>query len=115
MRRIEQAMCLAVRQGKNWTQDNTAVRQIGKEAQVLLFDNLIAVFSDKANPKWTLAGWDTKTTRNRINALAQDFTWPYALAEVHGRPYLIRKNGERQELNPHAWYDALTGKPLKGE
>ena len=78
MRKIEEAMCAAVKERKNWELSNTRV-QVCKDktsvrVSVYLFDNRIYEHvSDTSTgysmKTFTLAGWDTITTRNRLRAL----------------------------------------------
>ena len=112
MKRIEQAMCLAIRQGKTWTQDNTAVRQNHGVTEVTLFGHPIARFTEHFGTIITLAGWPTKTTVGRLNALAQEFTWPFRIQIKNGSPMFLFKSGHTQDMDSHAWYDALTGKEI---
>jgi hypothetical protein len=82
MRVIEKQMIEAVKAGKNWLNGNTRVHHDpvvgGCEVEVYLHGNLIAkrFFRGEDKPgewKITLAGWNTPTTRSRLNALIQEF------------------------------------------
>lgn len=74
MRKIEEQMAAAVKAGRNWSSGNTQVLVSGSLTEVYLHSNLIARrdSADAQNPAWQfrLAGWNTPTTRSRLNALA---------------------------------------------
>ena len=91
MRKIEEAMCQAVKLHKYWKSGNTEVNvridASGFEhIEVRLHDNLIWKWNEAEDlTEFTLAGWNTNTTRNRLNALGvgvfqKDFT-PYYKGE----------------------------------
>lgn len=83
MRKIEQAMCLAIGQKKNWSQGNTRVeyapemheplRACIEHARVFLWGKHIGTFVYSLNRfdvnKETLAQWPTMTTKSRLRAL----------------------------------------------
>ena len=88
-RKIEDAMIAAIRAGENFKQGNTEVVQISDHvyyfdhAEVRLHGNVIArVMNNGADGKWTLAGWNTATTRSRINALVRAFNWDVGVRQV---------------------------------
>lgn len=73
MRKVEQDMLNAIAKGRSFSRGNTSVLVIGPFIEVYLHGNLIAR-QDKAdaqnpNMQFTLAGWNTPTTRSRLNAL----------------------------------------------
>ena len=70
MRKIEKAMCAAVKRMENLNCGNTKVVVVGGcLAHVYLHNNLIAVVDNSLHGKFTLAGWNTTTTRSMLNAL----------------------------------------------
>lgn len=75
MRKIEEAMCAAVKERRNWQSGNTRVqvKDGGNWVKVYLWDNLIYTecLEDGAK-RFTLAGWNTNTTRSRLRALGVD-------------------------------------------
>ncbi len=79
MRKIEQQMIAAIRQGKNWQGGNTTVQAIIGGFEVQLHGNTIAHIlqppgmSESHEVRFTLAGWPTPTTRSRVNALLREF------------------------------------------
>ncbi len=69
MRQIEKRMCAAVRERRNWKESNTEVRRVEGGTGVYLHGNNIATFYDNGERFFSLAGWNTVTTRSRLNAL----------------------------------------------
>lgn len=74
---IESKMIAAISEGRNWSQDNTEVIADEKSIQVLLHGSFI-VKIEKKDGKVTsgyasLAGYNTQTTRSRINAVCTHF------------------------------------------
>lgn len=80
MRKIEQAMCEAVKNRKNMEKRNTKVvsKSIGFGCHyitVFLHDNLIYRYNEAEDwGEFTLAGLDTNVTRNRLRALGVNLT-----------------------------------------
>lgn len=68
MRKIEEAMCAAVSARENWKEGNTQVENFGSEVTVSLHGSPIYRIVDGCR-YFTLAGWNTMTTRRRLNAL----------------------------------------------
>ena len=78
MRQIEKQMLAAIKERRDWNSSNTTVSFTRNDylgtctASVLLHGNKIAeIFfgPEGTTAKFTLAGWDTNTTRSRLNAL----------------------------------------------
>lgn len=91
MREIEQQMCRAIRAGKaQWVSGNTRVRRDETGVYVYLHGNLIAHGDSTRGWKFRLAGWNTPTTRSRINALASEFR---PGAGVHCEQFIPYSNG----------------------
>lgn len=81
MRVIERNMVRAIKAGKDFRSGNTAVDvNEGGAWVVRLHGNAIAT-GTAAGFQFTLAGWNTPTTRSRINALLRELT------PVGGRVY----------------------------
>lgn len=70
MREIEKAMLIAIASRKNWRRNNTEVEisSLTGEINVYLHGNLICNINNN-NVAYNLRGWNTATTRSRINAL----------------------------------------------
>ena len=96
MRKIEKAMCAAVKERRNWQSGNTRVevKDGGNLVKVYLWDNLIYTEClENGVKRFTLAGWNTNTTRSRLNALGVGVTQ---------RNWLPYYNGH--EICSDAWY-----------
>ncbi len=71
-KKIEQAMIAAIKAGKEWKRANTYVLS-GSNTYVRLHGNVIARRIDGGPWEFNLCGWNTPTTRSRINAIAREF------------------------------------------
>ena len=75
MRQIEKQMLAAVKERRNWRSGNTEVTVRTdiygcNHIEVRLHDNLIFKQNDaEDSAEFTLAGWNTPTTRSRLRAL----------------------------------------------
>ena len=73
MRKIEQQMNLAVKQGKNWTSGNTSVMTDSDNiSRVYLHGNHIATIDGDSVTLYD-GGWQSNTTKSRLNALCDEF------------------------------------------
>ena len=72
MRKIEQQMCLAVQQNKNWKSGNTEVVTNDGVSTVYLHGNKIALVDDTSLTIFD-GGWQSNTTKSRLNALCSEF------------------------------------------
>lgn len=91
MRKIEKEMQQALRNGRNFRRGNTAVIFNESGAKVYLHGNCI--FSIRQGVKrFTLAGWNSVTTRSRLNALGvgvyqKNFTPIYNGVAINSREW----------------------------
>lgn len=75
MRKIESAMVNAVRNGRDWRSGNTSVDVTDHGVVVRLHGNKIAQLDTEDRILWiTDAGWQTTTTKSRLNALLAGVT-----------------------------------------
>lgn len=72
MRKIESEMCAAIRDNRDWKCDNTEVITIQGVSFVYLHGNQIAMVDDTSIEIFD-GGYQTKTTKSRLNALLQEF------------------------------------------
>ena len=109
MRKIEAQMVMAVRdqlngtRTKEWRSGNTCVRsvfdaQLGPVVVVELHGNEIAQFTNGGMLKITDAGWQTVTTKSRLNALLSCFYAGQRLSQIKGQ---WRLNAD--DFNGTAW------------
>lgn len=102
MRVIEQNMVQAIKnQRKRWASGNTQVHQASDGWQVYLHGNLIAVLYPRGL-SFTLAGWNTVTTRSRVNALLGAFAHDRVF-QKNFTPYISQGLGEARKLSPDEW------------
>ena len=79
MRKIEEQMNNAIRHRKNWSGSNTTVtcfkeNGVTTEVNVMLHGNCIAWFDTASNNfNISSAGWETVTTKSRLNAILEEF------------------------------------------
>ena len=120
MRKIEQQMVNALMCGKGWRKDNTIVTARHKsvteyEAHVFLHNNKIAVlfFQDMGRSYPTsinisLRGFNTRTTRSRLNALLQAFVRSRSgIYCKNFEPYLVTSFGDAA-MDSTTWYNIPT-------
>ena len=74
MRKIEQQMCDAIKENRNWKSGNTEVCYSDDygTSRVYLHDNLIAIVSDTDVEVFD-GGWQSNTTKSRLNAICTEF------------------------------------------
>lgn len=78
MRKIESQMNAAIRGQRNWSSGNTTVftSDNGLESTVYLHGNHIATFDhDKRELTIFDGGWQSNTTKSRLNALCDEFAY----------------------------------------
>ena len=73
MRKIEQQMNDAIRQGRNFSSSNTTVQHDGDETFVFLHGNHIATVRHHSILLFD-GGWQSNTTKSRLNALLDEFS-----------------------------------------
>ena len=109
MRKIEEAMCQAVKLYKYWKSGNTEVNvridAIGFEhIEVRLHDNLIWKWNEAEDiAEFTLAGWNTMVTRNRLHALGVDVYGRVCSGFGCADDMWPMYNG--QTIDPNKWYE----------
>ena len=72
MRNIERQMIAAVKGNINWSKDNTSVIFEDGISSVYLHGNLIAEVDDNSIKLYD-GGWQSNTTKSRLNALLSEF------------------------------------------
>lgn len=93
MKTIENKMVQAVNSGKNFRCSNTEVERTETGCNVYLHgNNIYSVINGTAF--FTLAGWNTVTTKSRLRALGVD---------VRTRNYVVYYNGVA--INSYTWYE----------
>ena len=102
MRKIDREMLAAVCERENWKCSNTQVVVSSDKniVKVFLHDNLIYECKG-VEEAFTLAGWDTDVTRNRLRALGVN------LFRKNGKTYASKcKSGANAiEIDKNEWYN----------
>ena len=93
MRKIEKTMCLAVSANRSFSCGNTLVTNNDGETRVYLHGNMIYKRNEDGE-FFTLAGWNTVTTRSRLRALGVD------VSQKNFMPYY---NGVM--IDSYKWYE----------
>ena len=73
MRKIEQQMIAAIRDGKDWKNANTEVITISDVSWVYLHGNHIATVYEDSVEVFD-GGWQSSTTKSRLNAIRNAFS-----------------------------------------
>lgn len=71
MRKIEQAMNVAINSSTNWAAGNTTVKNENEISEVYLHGNLIAKVGETWLQLWD-CGYQTATTKSRLNAILHE-------------------------------------------
>lgn len=101
MRKIEKEMLAAVCERRNWHCDNTQVIVSLDKSHIEVYLHGNVIYScDGEQEAFTLAGWDTDVTRNRLRALGVN------LFRKNGKTYASKcKNGANAiEIDKNKWY-----------
>jgi hypothetical protein len=105
MRVIEQKMLDAIRARKSVSMGNTTVTCTKAGGwDVRLHGHLIAVSNDEGGMNFSLAGWPTRTTRSRINALLREFV-PGAMLYQGNYAQCFEHGGKVRPLGADAWVE----------
>ena len=106
MRKIEQLMCDAIRDGKDWKLDNTRVEQDpdSSSSYVYLHDNHIATVTDNDVTIFD-GGWQSVTTKSRLNAIINRFcnSMTDGVYQRQHVWYLKDNNVERKFINGYTF------------
>lgn len=92
MRKIDNNVAIAVNNRYDYKSGNTRVEVVNNNVFVYLHNNLIYRIIDGA-VSFTLAGWNTQTTRSRLNALGVNIKQKNYDAILNGR-----------KIDPAVWY-----------
>jgi len=101
-------MLAAILAGKDWRGSNTTVLQMGDrdstyEARVFLHGNHIATIGPHS-VRVSLAGWNTPTTRSRLNAILGAYVAGARVYAKAFRPMLSTADGT-QDMDSREWYN----------
>jgi len=107
MRNIEKNSAVALYESKGFRGGNTVVTKEG----VWLHGNQIVRITTEGNLKdstlvqFNLCGWDTPTTRARINGVLEIFEGKMSLKKIKGQTYLVDYMDKTQmPIDSDQWY-----------
>ena len=107
MRQITSDMCYAMEQRKEMKKANTAVEYGSTAMYAYLHGNLIAaVTSERLYLR--SAGWESRTTKERLNGLLSWYGLPYRIIQGNYQWYLVPTGGD-----PIAWEKAYMDEPTE--
>ena len=111
MRKIERLMVTAINNKVGyWSKANTSVKRckdayLGDAMRVELHGNHIATISDTGRIKISDAGWQSNTTKSRLNTILTELKgYAYGIAQRKFEWFLSDKNGE-SDMYSNTWYE----------
>ena len=102
MRKLEKQMNQAIRGQRNWAGSNTTVftTDNGLESTVYLHGNHIATFDHVHQNLYIFdGGWQSNTTKSRLNALCYEFNTGFKVIQRDWTWYLVNFLGTKQLFN----------------
>lgn len=98
MRKVTQKAAQAMRDGQNMVSGNTRVHSNGGVME--LHGNTIAIY-DSIEGKLTLrdCGWQTVTTKERLNGILSTFSSEWRIYQMAGKWYITDGCGKREDWN----------------
>jgi hypothetical protein len=108
-RKIEDAMMYAIRNGNEFNQGNTTVHHdhvIGDtEVEVRLHGHLIAKRYIGNKWKFSLCGYNTRTTRSRLSAIARDeLPLCNGIGTKQGQASIRYRDGREVNVPDNGWF-----------
>lgn len=89
-------MIQAIVDRADWKNSNTEVIQAGDQANIYLHDNLIGVYHNKSMAlSISHAGWETNTTKSRLNALAEFVTGNHPVFQKNHQWFITSNQGTK--------------------
>lgn len=106
MRKIEEQMQDAVRTKRNWTNGNTSVVQAPhvRVIEINLHGNMVGKIVDNTL-RVTLAGWNTPTTRSRVNALCKLVSSRAGVSTKQGQARFTGPDGSMVNIGDNEWVE----------
>ena len=90
----------AIAASKNWKNSNTEVRQDGDVSKVFLHGTLIAEVAE-GWVKVGLSGWNTSTTRSRLNAVLTANGIGGGFVQRNHEPFFAYPDGTKQQISAY--------------
>ena len=98
MRKIEKRMLAAVCNGVSMACGNTRVECVNGVSHVYLHGNCIAIVNQNMYGQFCLAGWNSNTTRSRLNALGVG-------VRSHNFTPQVQRGGKWVDISTREWYE----------
>ena len=98
MRKIETQMNNAIRNGSNFSSSNTSVTHDNDEAFVFLHGNHIATIKNNSILLFD-GGWQSNTTKSRLNALLDEFSYGMRVFQKQFEWFVGYKNVKEDFVN----------------
>ena len=93
-------MNTAIRYRRNWAGSNTMVRVYKEVVEVFLHGNHIATFDHVHQNLYIFdGGWQSNTTKSRLNALCYEFNTGFKVIQRDWTWYLVNFLGTKQLFN----------------
>lgn len=103
MRKIETTLITAIRENLSFRSGSTHYDP--RTRSVHLYASQIARATEGGEWMFSLAGWNTATTRSRINALLAHLRPGYCVGTQRGAPYVRSPDGTKRLLtNTTEWF-----------
>lgn len=101
MKEIEKQLAEKWKDARPCSIDNSTIAHHGNEITLSLFGNVIARKNlNTGRVSFTLAGWNTTTTRSRLkNVIGAP------VSQVKRAPVVRLSSGDKREISKRAWYD----------
>ena len=99
MRQIEKNMNSAIWSKTNWAGSNTTVITEGNESTVMLHGNHIATyFHDTKELSLFDGGWQSNTTKSRLNALCAEFAMGFGVFQKNWEWFVSDFSDNKKEF-----------------
>ena len=92
MRKIEKQMNAAIIGGYNWSKDNTRVHVDKDGTYVYLHNHNIARIANNGDMQLSSCGWETVTTKSRLNAILDCFVHGVGIIQRDWQWYVTGRN-----------------------
>ena len=92
MRKIEKQMNSAIVDGRNWSKDNTRVEVAKDGTFVYLHGHNIATIFNNGDIRLSSCGWETVTTKSRLNAILDCFVHNIGIFQRDWQWYITGKD-----------------------
>ena len=100
MRGITKEACFALKAKRNWRKSNTSVEVQDGVACLYLHGNLIAIYDEDDQLSISNAGWESHTTKERLNGVLRTFNTKRGIYQEDWTWYIQAGSVESREEFP---------------